>query len=78
MTLGNQKLEVFWGLIEWKTTDSEHLWYCDFEEGLRKSYERLGYRLEGLKAMLVQMRSSHCWFKTHDEECENDKHVFLF
>jgi hypothetical protein len=49
--------DVFVAVINWKTRGSNS-WYQDFYEGMMKSYERLGWRLEGLKCIVNACESS--------------------
>jgi hypothetical protein len=42
------------------------------------SYERLGHKVDGLRAMTLDVESQHCVYRMHGREHESDNCMFLF
>lgn len=68
---------LFVALINW-VREGERVWYCDFHEGMLKSYERLGHNIDGLKATTLKVESSHIVCRTHMAWDESNTGSFLF
>jgi len=62
---------VFLALIDWDRKGVKG-WFRDFHEGMLKSYERLGHKIDGLRATTLNVESTCIICRTHRLRDESD------
>jgi hypothetical protein len=75
--------DIFISIINWNRTTAAKIWYHDFYNGMMKSYERLGWRLEGLKYVVngcesVILGDIYSWSARQEERLQSGRSELWF